>query len=158
MKEYTTALVPRATFSAPRLGPTTRSSMKSIGAASEPARSSLARFSASVFSRPVVWKFLPKTPWIRVGARASSRTRTLRTSLPSTMVTVGTRSMYTTDISLPTLALVWSNMRWPATLLRVTSTAGRPLLSTPTRALTISSPDASTRLFSSTGPPLSRNW
>ena len=80
--------------------------MKSIGAAREPARSSLARFSASAFSSPVVWKFLPNTPAMRVGAKASSRTRTLRTSLPSTMVTVGTRSMYTTDISLPTLALV----------------------------------------------------
>ena len=36
--------------------------------------------------------------------------------------------MYTTAISLPTLALVKSNMRWPAAALRVMSTAGEPLL------------------------------
>ncbi|KAG1243654.1 hypothetical protein G6F68_015748 [Rhizopus microsporus] len=58
----TTARIPFLTFSAPRLGPTTRSSTKSIGAASEPDFSSLARSSASFFCRPVVWKFLPNTP------------------------------------------------------------------------------------------------
>ena len=50
MRVDTTAVTPRSTFSAPRLGPITYSSTKSIGAASEPDFNNLARFSASVFS------------------------------------------------------------------------------------------------------------
>ena len=46
-KPQVTLLKPLAIFSAPRLGPMVRSSMISIGAASEPARSSSARSLAS---------------------------------------------------------------------------------------------------------------
>jgi len=47
----------------PRLGPITRSSTMSIGAASEPPLSSRASSEASFgLRRPVVWKFLPNTP------------------------------------------------------------------------------------------------
>ncbi|MOA52610.1 hypothetical protein D3C78_1759380 [compost metagenome] len=85
--------MPFLTFSAPRLGPTTRSSTKSIGAASEPDFSSLARSSASFFCRPVVWKFLPNTPLMLATEITSSLTLKPRTSWPSTTVTVGTRSV-----------------------------------------------------------------
>jgi hypothetical protein len=50
------AVKPLAMFSAPRLGPMVRSSMISIGAASEPARSSSARSLASDVVMPVIWK------------------------------------------------------------------------------------------------------
>ena len=47
-KPHIVALKPFSMFSRPRLGPTVRSSMISIGAASAPARSSSARSFASV--------------------------------------------------------------------------------------------------------------
>ena len=53
---------PTAMFSAPRLGPTVRSSTISMGAASEPARSSNARSLASlVVKRPLIWKRPPSS-------------------------------------------------------------------------------------------------
>ena len=52
-------------FSAPRLGPIVRSSMISIGAASEPARSSSAvSLASAVFIRPEIWNRLPSSPRI----------------------------------------------------------------------------------------------
>ena len=75
----------------------TRSSTMSTGAASEPARSSSAS-SLAVFidSNPVVWKRGPNTPCSVASLITSSVTFALRTSLPSTTFTSGTRSMYTT--------------------------------------------------------------
>ena len=52
-------------LSAPRLGPIVRSSMISIGAASEPARSSSAvSADSAVVMRPEIWKRLPSSPRI----------------------------------------------------------------------------------------------
>ena len=57
-----TLLKPLEMFSAPRLGPIVRSSMISIGAASEPARSSSALSLASaVVMRPEIWIRLPSS-------------------------------------------------------------------------------------------------
>ena len=81
-----------------------------------------------------------------------SLVRVLRTSLPSTIVTCGIRSMYTTAICLPTLALVKSSMRWPPMPLSVTDTIGVPdCESKPERASTSWSPVAITRLLSRIG-------
>ena len=65
MKPHIVALKPFSMLSRPRLGPTVRSSMISIGAASEPARirSDRSRVSFGV-NAPVIWKRLPNSLWI----------------------------------------------------------------------------------------------
>jgi hypothetical protein len=64
-KPYITLLKPFSMLSAPRLGPMVRSWMISMGAASEPARSSSARSLASTtVIEPDTWKRLPSSPLI----------------------------------------------------------------------------------------------
>ena len=71
-----------------------RSSTKSIGAASAPARSSRARSAPSfMLSRPVVWKSRPSVLWMVATEITCSLVRVVRTSLPSMIFTSGTRSM-----------------------------------------------------------------
>ena len=63
MNPYITLLKPFSMLSAPRLGPMLRSWMISIGAASEPARSSSARSLASIdVMDPEIWNRLPISP------------------------------------------------------------------------------------------------
>ncbi|CAJ3321821.1 Uncharacterised protein [Burkholderia pseudomallei] len=64
-KPQITEWKPIRMLSAPRLGPIVRSSMMSIGAASEPARSSSARSAAACgVGWPVIWKRSPSSDWI----------------------------------------------------------------------------------------------
>ncbi len=65
-KPYSVERNPRSMFSRPRLGPIVRSSMISIGAASEPERISSARSVVSwTVKLPVIWNWLPNSPWMR---------------------------------------------------------------------------------------------
>ena len=71
-KPYITDLMPLSMLSAPSVGPMVRSWMISIGAASEPARSSSARSLASLtLIEPETWKRLPSSPLIE-GAVSTS--------------------------------------------------------------------------------------
>src|SRR5438105_14216074 len=65
VKPHSVAWKPLLILSRPRLGPTVRSSMISIGAASEPARmrSDRSRVSFGV-NAPVIWKRLPNSLWV----------------------------------------------------------------------------------------------
>ena len=62
-KPQLTLAMPFSMFSLPRLGPMVRSSMISIGAASEPARSSRAsvRWLPASLIEPEIWKRLPSS-------------------------------------------------------------------------------------------------
>ncbi len=63
MKPHLVALKPLSMFSLPSDGPTVRSSMISIGAASAPARiSSESSFVSAGENMPVIWKRLPNSP------------------------------------------------------------------------------------------------
>src|SRR5258708_7778753 len=65
VKPHRVAWKPLLMLSRPRLGPTVRSSMISIGAASEPARIRSARSRVSFgVKAPVIWKRLPNSPWM----------------------------------------------------------------------------------------------
>src|SRR3982751_741029 len=72
VKPHKVAWKPLEMLSRPRLGPTVRSSMISIGAASEPARmrSERSRVSFGV-KEPVIWKRLPNSLWIVATEMAS---------------------------------------------------------------------------------------
>ena len=72
-KPHATLLKPLAIFSAPRLGPIVNSSMISMGAASEPARSSKAVSAAStVVMRPEIWTRPPEISERITGAVTTS--------------------------------------------------------------------------------------
>ena len=73
IKPQVTLWNPLAMFSAPKLGPIVRSSMISIGAASEPARSSNEVSAASVdVMRPEIWTCPPPISVLMTGAVTTS--------------------------------------------------------------------------------------
>ncbi len=158
-KPTTTARLPCAMLSLPRLGPTVRSSTMSMGAARAPARSRRARSRASrVDSRPVIWKRLDRGSRITAMLMTSSFLRWMRWTLPSTRRVSVLVSMKTTAMGLPTLSLVASNMARAPLPSRVMNTAGLPLCwSIPEAASMMDSPVMMIRLLRSTGSP-ERVW
>ena len=64
--------MPRSMLSRPKLGPIVRSSIGTIGAASEPARSNSARSCASNTERPLISKRFENTPLMRASLMTSS--------------------------------------------------------------------------------------
>ena len=119
---------PWSMLSWPRLGPTVRSSMISMGAASAPARSSSARSRASaVLSSPVIWKRLPSRSRMTAMLMTSSIVRRLRTSRPSTRRTSVLFSMNTTAMLRPILSFVRSEKSRAPFPSRVMKTAGEPV-------------------------------
>ena len=72
VKPHSVAWKPLLMLSRPRLGPTVRSSMISIGAAREPARMSSERSRVSFgVNAPVIWKRLPNSLWMVATEMAS---------------------------------------------------------------------------------------
>ncbi len=126
-------------LSAPSDGPIVRSSMMSIGAASEPARSSSARsLAASVEYEPVIWKLEPSSDWIVATVSTSP--------LPF--------SNSTMPIGLPMFSRETSRSTRPPWASSLMLTDGRWFWSKPADALSMRSPVKITCFFSTTGAPL----
>jgi len=112
-----------------KLGPIVRSSIGTMGAASEPARSSNARLRASNTLRPLISKRFENTPLMRASLMTdSSRIGGPGTSSPSRSTICGRSSMNSTAICRPMLFTVVSSiLRAPAASSR-TCTTGWPLV------------------------------
>ena len=137
-KPHITLLKPLAMFSLPRLGPMVRSSTISIGAASEPARSSSARSLASFTDmEPEMRKRLPSSPSI-TGAVSTS-------PLPFSNRTMAMRFFR--------LRRLVSRMIWPPLASTTRSTEGRWFSSKPGWALSRLSPVRMTSRLTMTGCP-----
>jgi len=112
-KPKITLLNPFEMFSAPRLGPIVRSSMMSIGAASEPARSNSAlSFASAVVIRPEIWIRLPSSERITGAVTTSplpfSKSRiAMRLPTFSRETSLMMRAPFASSVRLTTGSWVW---------------------------------------------------
>ncbi len=123
-----------------------------IGAASAPARSSLASSVPSAADRPVIWKLLENTPRMVATLMTSSFERSMATSRPSRMASSRSFSMKTTAIGRLRFSRVVRSISSPPRLSSFTLTDGSPWAGAKDASISCS-PVAITSRLRSTGLP-----